>query len=165
MMLSRPYLVASKAVRPGNVEAPDEAAAIEKGAAEFKVPANKADGDTAMTRRKGEITRADLQRNWPHHVALPAEKVRGLMNSEVIFCAAGVLSATPFTYSLRRDDTDFVVFGFAKPEDVEALPSALVRAISNWPRGVSGALAAAIPAFPSLAKNWRAGSPRPIGEN
>jgi hypothetical protein len=50
----------------------------------------------------------------------PAEKVRGLRNSGVIFCAAGVLSATPVTYSLRRSDSDLVVFCFSKPEDAAA---------------------------------------------
>jgi hypothetical protein len=37
-----------------------------------------------MTRRKGEIIRAVLQRDWPHHVALSTDKVWSLENSEVV---------------------------------------------------------------------------------
>jgi hypothetical protein len=57
----------------------------------------------------------------PSHVAFfPADKVRGLANSEVVRGFADTLSAAPLTYSLRRSDADFILFCFTKPEDADA---------------------------------------------
>jgi hypothetical protein len=49
-------------------------------AAEFKVLATK----LMAIRRCREIIRADIQREWPHHLALAAEKVRGLKNGAIM---------------------------------------------------------------------------------
>jgi hypothetical protein len=53
-----------------------------------------------MTRNNGEITQSDLERGWPRHVALPAEKVLGLKNRErTQHCGECIVA--PLTYSLR----------------------------------------------------------------
>jgi hypothetical protein len=73
-----------------------------------------------MTSRRGEITRSDLQRQWPASRGGPGGKGAAPQEQRGDICAAGVLSATLLTYSLRRDDSEFVVFCFSKPGHAKA---------------------------------------------
>jgi hypothetical protein len=73
----------------------------------------------AVTRRGGEITRDDLKRRWPHHVALPPGwPVPHAPRGDIL--RGCVLSASPLTYFMRRNDRDRVAFCFSKPGDAEA---------------------------------------------
>jgi hypothetical protein len=53
-------------------------------------------------------------------VALPAETLRGIGNSKAVYAFLMPLSVGPRPYRLRRDDLNFAVFCFAKPEDAQA---------------------------------------------
>jgi hypothetical protein len=76
-----------------------------------------------VSRRKGEVTLPEIKRKWPHRVALSADKLRGV--ESVVHRFANGRSA-PRPYSLRRDDGEFVVFCFARPEDADAFASGSV---------------------------------------
>jgi hypothetical protein len=78
------------------------------------------------------------------HVALLAEKVVGLENSELIGSVAASLSAVPLTHSLHRDDLSFVVCCFAKVEEAVAFCGVL-RLI--WWEAVSRDQAMTLPRF------------------
>jgi hypothetical protein len=51
--------------------------------------------------------------------------MRDPVNREVS-CRRCPIGDAPLTYSLRRDDSDFVVFCFGEPEDAEALAKLFV---------------------------------------
>jgi hypothetical protein len=69
-----------------------------------------------VTRRKGEITERQIKRQWPHHVALPADALRGAVNSIAIYAFAKELGGAPMPYHLQRDGRDLRVFCFATRE-------------------------------------------------
>jgi hypothetical protein len=72
-----------------------------------------------MTRRKGEITRAVIKRQWPYRVELPAEAVRGLENSAATWGFAASLGAASYPLSDFHDDRHYTVFHFKTAADAE----------------------------------------------
>jgi hypothetical protein len=72
-----------------------------------------------MVYRKGELSPATIDREWPHQVALPADQCSGRAYATLHqFCAG--LSLCPRGHSFRREDRDYVVFCFAHPVHAEA---------------------------------------------
>jgi hypothetical protein len=63
-------------------------------------------------RRKGEISLGRVKREWPHHVAIPADKVVG-KGYDFVHRFANTLSVAPRSYGFRGDDDDYVVFCFS----------------------------------------------------
>jgi hypothetical protein len=65
-----------------------------------------------MVRRKGELSRARIDSDWPHQIALPIE-------------AAGGRNTIVIHKSYRIDGQEFIVHCFATRRDARVLPDVL----------------------------------------
>lgn len=66
-------------------------------------------------RRKNEMSYRTVDREWPHQVAVPAERTRQRIFDEVMpFCAG--FSMSPRSQSVRHDGIDYNIWCFADPE-------------------------------------------------
>jgi hypothetical protein len=73
-----------------------------------------------MVYRKGEMTKAAVDRGWPHQVALPDYAVMGHRYRTVhYFIAAEKLSLCPRGHAFQRDRQWYNVFCFAEREHAE----------------------------------------------
>jgi hypothetical protein len=73
-----------------------------------------------MVYRKGELSKAAIDRDWPQQIALPAGSCTG-KNYTIhrAFCKGLDLSLCNRGHSFRRDNTDFQVFCFAERDHAE----------------------------------------------
>lgn len=65
-----------------------------------------------MTYRKGEMTSAQLNRDFPHQVALPADRCSG-KNHDLILLACANLEVVPRHHSVRHNDSNYIAYCFA----------------------------------------------------
>ena len=71
-----------------------------------------------MVYRKGELSKAQIDRDWPYQVALSADRCTGAQYAIVHgFC--NDLSLCPRGHYFRRNDIGFNVFCFAEKEHAE----------------------------------------------
>jgi hypothetical protein len=71
-----------------------------------------------VIRRRGELNKEKIDRDWPHQVALPAARCTGRNYVTIrLFCEE--LSLCPRGHSYRLCDTDVNVFCFAERADAE----------------------------------------------
>jgi hypothetical protein len=67
-----------------------------------------------MTRPKGELTGARIDREWPYQVAVPADHVAG-ESYKITHNFCRDLSLCTRGHSVRRDGIEYRVFCFADP--------------------------------------------------
>jgi hypothetical protein len=68
-------------------------------------------------RRRGELSKEMIDRDWPHQVALPSPVVVDRFKEVQETCHR--LGACPRTHAFRRDDRDHVVYCFAGPDQAK----------------------------------------------
>jgi hypothetical protein len=72
----------------------------------------------ALVYRKGELSKGTIDREWPHQVAVPAERCLGGNYVTIrLFCEG--LSMCTRGHSFRRNDSDINVFCFAERSHAE----------------------------------------------
>jgi hypothetical protein len=68
--------------------------------------------------RKGELSKGTIDRQWPHQVALRADRCTGHNYVTIhLFCEG--LSLCPRGHSFRHDSADFIVYCFADRSHAE----------------------------------------------
>jgi hypothetical protein len=69
--------------------------------------------------RKGELSKATIDREWPHQVALPGSQVSRDYYVILNFCRDERLSLCVRGHGFQRDKMDFVVKCFATKDDAD----------------------------------------------
>lgn len=71
-----------------------------------------------MSRRKGELSKFEIDRQWPHQVAIPASQTTGKTHEALLeFCKP--LSLAPRRHTFVRDGQYVNSWCFAEREDAE----------------------------------------------